>query len=329
MPIPATRDRAGSFRPAVWLPGRHLQTVVPSLWPAPPVPGRPERMIVPVAETAAVRVEINRPRDRSRGTLLLVHGMGGSAESGYMRRTAVPALRRRWTVVRMNLRNCGGTEILSRTLYNAGQSKDVGRVLEALGQARFPRPFAAVGFSLGGNIVLRCGGIEGTACRADALAAVNPPIDLECCARALERPANRIYQAYYTRKLLRALRRILAVRDLPGFPPPDRSIRTVRRFDDLYTAPDAGCASAEEYYAQASAGPRLGGLARPTVVISAADDPFVPVEMFEPYHDLRPVRFVHPGRGGHCGYWRAAKPRFWAAQAVLGFLEELPPYGSR
>lgn len=131
---------AETFRPAPWLPGRHLQTILPSVWPAAPVAGRAERMVVPVARSSAVQLEINHPQGRSRGTLLLVHGMGGSAESGYMRRTAVPALERGWTVVRMNLRNCGGTEALSRTLYNAGQSGDLGRVLEALDQARFLHP---------------------------------------------------------------------------------------------------------------------------------------------------------------------------------------------
>jgi len=322
MTHPPNRTDADSFRPAPWLPGRHLQTVVPSFWPAAPVEGHAERMVVPVGDASAVQVEINRPRGAAEGTLLLIHGMGGSAESTYMRRTAAPALARRWTVARMNLRNCGGTEALSTTLYNAGQSSDVGGVLEALERAGCPRPFAAAGFSLGGNILLRYAGIEGRSCRADAAAAVNPPIDLECCAGALERRANRIYQAYYAGKLVRGLRRILAVRDLPGLPPPDGSIRSVRRFDALYTAPDAGFASAEQYYAEASAGPRLSGLARPALVISAADDPFVPVEMFEPHHGLRTARFLHPRQGGHCGYWRAARPHYWAAQAILRFFDD-------
>lgn len=329
MTYPANRAGAGPFRPAPWLPGRHLQTIVPSLWPAPPVAGRAEPIVVPVDDASAVRLEVNRPSGASRGTLLLIHGMGGSAESGYMRRTASPALARRWTVARMNLRNCGGTELLATTLYNAGQGADVGHVLAALEQAGFPRPFAAAGFSLGGNILLRHAGEQGRSCRADAVAAVNPPIDLESCAAALERRANRVYQAYYTGKLLRDLRRILAVRDLPGCPAPDGSIRTVRRFDELYTAPDAGYASAEEYYAAASAGPRLTGLSRPALVLSAADDPFVPVEMFEPYRDLANAFFLHPRRGGHCGYWRARRPHYWAAEAILRFYDDRIPPRSR
>jgi predicted alpha/beta-fold hydrolase len=285
------------------------------------MPDRPGQLVVRVAPGSAVRLAIDRPARTERGTLLLIHGMCGSSESGYMRRTSIQATRRGWVVARMNLRTCGGTEALSSTLYNAGQSEDAGRVLAELERLRFPRPHVAVGFSLGGNIVLLYAGREGAASRADAVAAINPPVDLEQCARALERPENRLYQAHYTRRLCRDLRRIARHRPLPGPRLSRRRVGTLRRFDTLYTAPDGGYPSAEVYYAEASAAPHLARIDRPALIISAANDPIVPPGIFARHRDAACVRILTPSAGGHCGYWQADRPRFWAAKEILDRLD--------
>ena len=315
---PAARD---AFHPAAWLRGPHGQTILPSLLPALDPGGEP--LDVPVGPGTIVRVVVSRPDGRPRGTLVLVHGLAGSASSPYMRRTARQALARGWAVARVNLRNCGGTEALSRTLYNAGQSADAAAVLEALAPAGLPRPFALAGFSLGGNLVLRYAGIAGDASSADAVAGVNPPVDLAACLTALERPGNALYQEYFTLLLCAQVRRIRRVRHVPGPPALPWAVRGVRRFDDLFTAPDAGYAGSADYYADASAGPRLQAVRRPALVLSASDDPFVPVGMFRRFReDASRVRFVHPIAGGHVGYWHAREPRYWAARALLDFFEE-------
>jgi predicted alpha/beta-fold hydrolase len=313
------------YRPARWLPGGHLQTIVPPLLQAPWVDGRDEVRVVPVAEETAVRVHVARPAGTARGTLLLVHGMGGSVFAPYMLRTTRQALDRGWAVARMNLRNCGRTEALSRTLYNAGQWADVERVLEDLDAASLPRPFAAAGFSIGGNLVLLYAGRAAVGCRADAVAGVNPPVDLEACCRALERPGNLLYQVHFTRLLCRQIRRVRRVRPLPGPEASAWRIRTVRRFDRLFTAPDGGFASPEDYYATSSAGPHLASARVPALVLSAADDPFVPVEIFAPCRQAgrAELAFAHPRRGGHLGYWQSAEPRFWAGKAVLDYFESV------
>jgi predicted alpha/beta-fold hydrolase len=318
---PSSADFA--FNPAWWLPGRHLQTIIPTRWPAPALPGPTETLDVPVADRSAVRLRIDRPDAAAKGTLLLIHGMGGSADSKYMRHSATQALARDWTVARMNLRNCGATEALSQTLYNAGQSDDVGYVLDALTEARCPHPLAAMGFSLGGNILLRYAARAEHDCRADAVAAINPPIDLERCASELERPVNRLYQLYYVKQLRAQLDAVLRVRELTWAPPRPNRIRSVREFDDLYTAPDAGYPTAEAYYAASSAGPCLGQMRRPALILSAANDPFVPAEIFSAHHGLATIRFIHPERGGHCGYWQSRAPHYWAAQLALDFFDEL------
>jgi predicted alpha/beta-fold hydrolase len=148
---------------------------------------------------------------------------------------------------------------------------------------------------------------------------VNPPIDLDRCASAIERPGNRIYRIQFVLGLCRQVRRARRFHRVEGPEPIARRIRTVRRFDDLFTAPDAGYRSAAEYYADASAGPRLHGIRRPTLILSAKNDPFVPVEMFAPHHGTAGIRFLHPSAGGHCGYWQASRPRFWAAERILEF----------
>jgi len=268
-----------------------------------------------------VRIDLNRPRGTPRATLLLIHGMGGSSESSYMRFGALAALRRNWVAVRMNLRTSGGTEAQARTLYNAGQADDAGKVLEWFDdRPEFPRPHVVAGFSLGGNLMLRYAGLSGASSRADAFVAVNPPVDLIACVEDLERPRNRIYQAHYVRKLCAALQRFRRVRNWPREPPRAGRVRTVRRFDDLYTAPDAGFRSAEEYYGWASSAPHLAAIRRPTMILSAVNDPFVPVKMFEEHHGLPGIEFVHPSVGGHCGYWQNRRPRNWAAEQLVEFL---------
>ncbi len=340
VPVPEVAVKR-PFRPVRWLPGGHLQTVVPSVLGTP---GEPEaRRVVVEVEAASdatsgagatapaparggssVEVLISETDVRPvRGTVLTVHGLGGSARKGDSLHTAAQALARGWHVARLNLRNCGGTEALASTLYNAGQSDDIGVVLRALEEEGLPRPFGVISFSLGANQVLLHASEAGSGVGADAIVAVNPPVDLAAANRAIRRPDNVLYHLNYTRSLCRLLDRIRAVREVPGPAPEWWRIRTVRRFDELYTVPDAGHPDVNTYYAAASSGPHLGRVTVPTLVLSAADDPIVRLESFDRYRTDRghPVRFEHPRSGGHCGYWHRGQPRAWAPTRALDFLQ--------
>jgi predicted alpha/beta-fold hydrolase len=131
-----------------------------------------------------------------------------------------------------------------------------------------------------------------------------------------------VYHFWFVLLLCAQLTRLRRRREVPGPSAAPWRVRTLRRFDDTFTAPDAGYASAAAYYAGASAGPKLCGLRRPLLVLSAANDPFVDVGDFEPFRTASPkVRWAHPREGGHCGYWQAGRPRLWAAGAVLDWVD--------
>ena len=164
--------------------------------------------------------------------------------------------------------------------------------------------------------------LAGAASLADAVAGLNPPIDLATCSRSLLAARNRPYGLFFTYELCAQLRRIRRHRPVPGPSAAWWRVRTVWNFDERFVAPDAGHGSAAAYYEAASAKSRLAGLRIPALVLSAADDPFVPVEIFRSIPDLAPrLVLAHPMRGGHLGYWQRGRPRFWAAPAVLEFFE--------
>ena len=240
-----------------------------------------------------------------------------------MRRTTRWALGCGWGVVRMNLRNCGGSEALASSLYNAGQSDDIGRLLGWLDTHGVARPFVTAGFSLGGNIVLRHAGRPAGGTEPDAVVAINPPVDLARCTQEIEAPRNRPYQWRYVSRLRKQLLQVAEHRPLPTPVLSHRSIGSIRRFDTLYTAPDAGFASAEEYYADASADAVLANVRLPSAILSARNDPFVPPEIYfdRPWCDR--VKVLLPNSGGHCGFWQAREPRFWAAEWIVEQCERL------
>lgn len=310
------------FEPVWWGRGAQVQTIVAAKFAAPRLATSSEELHVPIEGGGAVRIRINRPVLASRGTLLLLHGLGGCSDSPYLKWTGALGLRRGWTVARMDLRGCGGTEAISLSLHNSAQSGDVTRVLSRLSSDRWPRPLVAIGFSLGGALVLAHAGHEAEQSPADAFVAVNPPIDVGACVAALDAPRNLLFRMYFLRRLCRLVRVSRKAFPVAGPEPVPRRIRTLRRFDELFTVPNGGFRSVEEYYRKGSAGPLLGEIRRPTLVLSAKDDPFIPYRIFRERHAEASsgVRFLHPERGGHVGYWQRISPRFWAASVILDHL---------
>lgn len=310
-----------------WLRGGHLETIVPSVF-APPLPAiASERRLVEVEPGTSLETWYSRPSsDKPRGTVLIIHGLGGSADRPHVRATAAEAVTRGWHAVRVNLRNHGGTAHLASTLFNAAQSDDIGRLLEAFEAWNLPRPYAVLAVSLGANTALRYAALAGSDCRADAIGTLNPAIDFFRIEEAIDRPSNILYRYNFVIALCRLIGEIRRHREVPGPAASPWRISTVRQFDALFTAPGGGFASVDAYYTEASAGPMLDQVRVPTLLLTAANDPFVPADTVTRRHGVAGglVEARLADRGGHVGYrirGPEGRPAFWGATALLEWVE--------
>ena len=271
-----------------------------------------------------------QPQPWAHTTLVALHGLNGSSDAHYMRGLAAKAFERGMNVVRLNQRNCGDTEHLAQGLFHSGLTADAAHVVHELSTVDGLPTIAVAGYSLGGNLALKLAGEYGRHAPASlvAVAAVSPIIEISECTRALERPSNALYQWNFVRDLKRRMRR-KDVLDPGAFDLSKLSaIKTVRQFDETYTAPYFGFRSAEDYYYRASAMRVVDRIHVPALVITAEDDPFVPSQPFRdptvtgnPHIDLR----VLP-HGGHCGFVgvrSATDDGYWAEDEIVIFFDRL------
>jgi predicted alpha/beta-fold hydrolase len=287
----------------------------------------PEARHFDVAGDARVLAQCHWQKDRrAHPTLIALHGLEGSSEAHYMRGLAAKAWSRGFNVVRLNQRNCGGTEHLSAGLYHSGLTADPLFVLrELMAIDRLPA-IAIAGYSLGGNLALKLAGELGREAPPElvAVAAVSPVMELETCVCAIERRQNRIYEWNFCRNLQSRMRRKVRAWpgsfDLTGL----WKIWSIREFDDRYTAPHHGFKDASDYYHRASAMRVIDRVALPALIVSAEDDPFVPPE---PFRDPRVTGNPHittliTSHGGHCGFITQAKEDdgYWAERTVVDFV---------
>jgi len=300
----------------------------PRRFPALP---EPEERVFDVTPEARVLAKCHwQESPASRPTLLLLHGLEGSADAHYMRGLADKAFTSGFNVVRLNQRNCGGTDHLSVGVYNSGLTSDPAAVIDELIQRDRLPSIAVAGYSLGGNLALKLAGEYGETPPAAvrAFAAVSPTLDLASCIDALERPSNWLYQQNFLVSLRQRIRRKARLYPARYSTAPLARVRSVRQFDDAYTAPMSGYRDAAEYYYRASALRIAGRIRVPTLVITAADDPFVPVGPFrDPAVAGNPaVRVVITPHGGHCGFvtrrTHGADDGYWAERAVVEFVAE-------
>lgn len=298
----------------------HLQTVLAHLWPRRLDTARfpVEHRLVRTEPGVRVLVEMQRPEGDARGQLVLVHGLESSAQAGYMRGVSQAALEAGFAASRLNLRTCGGTGHLSNTLYHSGLTTDLLAFLRELGE-----PAHLVGFSLGGNLVLKLAGElgEGAATVIRSVCAVSAPIDLSASCGRIARPDNRFYERRFVRRMCRR------VSDTGRYSPADfGGVRSVRQFDERITAAAFGFRDAEEYYTTQSAAGYLDRVRVPALLVQARDDTFVPFSSFaHPAIGGNPhIRLLATRHGGHLGFLARGRDRFWLEGIVVQWIARIP-----
>ena len=259
---------------------------------------------------------------------LLLHGLEGCARTTYAHAAYRAFAERGIRSVGLNFRSCGGTKPRAQRMYHAGETSDPRWVIERL-RARFPDvPLAAIGFSLGANILLKLLGEWGPRAPVQAAAVVSPPFDLAACVHRIEQGFSQVYSRYLSRRLKGKLKtRLEDFEHLDLDTRAGLTGRTLRDFDEHVTAPLHGFAGADDYYARSSSGQFVSDIARPTLVLRALDDPFlaaddVPRAALEgnPHVDGRLTR-----RGGHVAFLargRRGRVVSWAEETAAAWLIE-------
>jgi predicted alpha/beta-fold hydrolase len=320
------------FVPRRFLRGGHRQTIVATYLP------RENRLPAPEERLFSVEPEVQilahchwQPERTSRMTLVVVHGLEGSIDSQYIIGTANKAWAAGMNVVRMNMRNCGGSERLARTLYNSSMSSDVAGVVRALIEEDRLPSIAVAGFSMGGNLVLKMDGewSESAPPQVKCIVAISPALDLAISAKALHEWQNRLYEYRFLLNLHSSFSK--KVRLFPELyrPYPLLSIRSLWEFDHKITAPHGGFQGAADYYYRAAAARVVDRIATPTLIIHSLDDPFIKISEETRAKILAnpQIRYIETSHGGHCAF--LADPvgydGRWAEKKIVEFVQELAP----
>jgi len=318
-----------AFLPHSLFVGGHAQTLAAYAWPHRFrfQPTSDQERLFEVEPGVRVLAHCRWQDDRlNHPTLLLWHGIEGSTASGYMPSTAAKAFRVGFNIVRVNLRNCGGTEHLTPTLYHAGLSGDLRAIVaELIERDGLQRLFLA-GFSLGGNMALKCAGEYGVEPPPQLLGvcAISPSVDPAASVASIMLSSNWIYHQDFVRRLRRRIhtkhKLFPELYDLNHI----SKVRTLRDFDECYTAKAHGFVNADDYYAKSGSLNLIAQIRIPTLILHSEDDPFIPfAPLRHPVVSQNPyVLLVATKRGGHVAFVsrkQDGEDRFWAENRVVEF----------
>ncbi len=303
-----------SYAPVAWLPDGHTQT----LWAAfcrraPAVLARRERIELNDGDF----VDLAHVGPEGAPLVLVLHGLEGDLQSPYARALLSATAARGWHGVLMHFRGCSGEPNRLARSYHSGDTGDLARIA-ALLAARGPA-LAVVGYSLGGNVLLKYLGERGTSADCAAACAVSVPFDLAIAADTLNRGFARVYQRRLVASLQAKARRKFARLEAPIDLAELARWRDFRSFDDRVTAPLHGFASAADYYARSSSRPFLREVAVPTLIVHAQDDPFLDPQGIPSAEELAaPITLELAARGGHVGF--VATEASWLERRILDFI---------
>ena len=332
-----------TFHPRPWLVNGHLQTIVGNFLPRPDSLPAPDVEFVEVSPARGSQIASQvlcechwQPlaKRATSPTAIILHGLEGSSHSQYVIGNANKLWRADCNVIRMNMRNCGPGKYgdmlrLSPTLYHSGMSNDVDRVLRYFIETQGLESIALIGYSMGGNLVLKLAGDLGTSAppQLRSVVGVSPAADLGACADALHEPHNRIYERKFVRGLLKRFRRKASLFPRAFDPHRANHITTLREFDDRITALYCGFRSADDYYSRAAAARVLDRITVPTLILNAHDDPFIRlIEETRSTIAANPhITLLETEHGGHCAFLgpsdrTSGNDGYWAEHTALRFV---------
>lgn len=318
IPHPALKNPHAQTIAGTWLPRRFKL-----------IEGHSEPRFFETAPGVRVLAHCSWQENRtSCPTVILAHGMEGSTESRYMLGTAEKALEAGFNAIRVNYRNCGGTEHLTPTLYHAGLTEDLRRIISELIERDGLSEIYLVGFSLGGNIVLKLAGEYGARIppAIRGVTGISSSIDLALCSDTIALRRNIVYSLRFVWSLRGRLRR--KARLFPDRYDPSllRGVWTIRKFDDAYVAPLCGFRDSSDYYERASALRVIDRITVPVLIVHAKDDPLIPFAQFERAEVIKNpnLTVLATDCGGHVGFISATgegEQRFWAETIAVRFIE--------
>ncbi|WP_109992663.1 hydrolase [Salinisphaera sp. LB1] len=311
------------FKPAFWLRNPHAQTLFASQIRArPPLTVVPERLELEDGDFIDLSWLPEADLAADAPLVVVLHGLNGSIESKYARGLLRQVAAHGARGVLMHFRGAAQPNRLSRS-YHSGETGDLTTVLARL-RERYPRaPLGAVGYSLGGNVLLKYLGEQGGDAPLSCAVAVSVPYDLEICAHAIQHGFSRLYQTH----LINGMREIVEAKVRAGIidrPLPDlRELRDFPSFDNAITAPLNGFADAQDYYARASSRGFLKHIRTPTLVLHARDDPFMTPDVVPRADELSDaIRLELSAHGGHVGFvsgGRLGTPVYWLEERIPSY----------
>ena len=308
-----------AFNPAWWLPGAHLQTMWPALMP--------RRLKLSISRQ---RVElpdgdfIHVDWVGEHGPIVVVlHGLGGDSTSHYVRGMLGAITSQGWRGALMHFRGCSGVPNRLARSYHAGETGDLHTFITMLRRKEPRTPLAVIGYSLGGNVLLKWLGEQGEAVPVQAAVAVSVPFDLANAAARVHQGFSRVYELRMLRSLKSLILRKLAQQTFPWDDNAIATIKSLREFDDRITAPLHGFRDADDYYARATCKPYLSAIVTPSLVLHAVDDPFMSPSVVPKESELSTaISFELSSHGGHVGFVAGEPwaPRYWLESRIPAFL---------
>jgi len=314
------------FKAAWWLPGPHLQTIWPPLFRREQKNLRLKRERIELPDNDFIDLDWVASAEKNSPIVLIMHGLEGSVHSPYARGMLEAMTKQGWRSAVVHFRSCSGElNRLPRT-YHCGDTSDIAGVVDFIHEREPNTPIVAVGFSMGGNILLKWLGETGKQNPLTAAVAISVPYSLEKTIEKLQHGFSRFYHWHLLRCLQHKVTQKFCTQPSPIPLPPIANLRTMREFDDKITAPLHGFIDAEDYYTVSSCRQFLKDITVPTLLLQAKDDPFMPSDVIPELHELpASVQLEVSARGGHVGFvsgrfpWR---PEYWLEQRVPSFLAQ-------